>query len=473
MKTARLVGSGALLLIWLVGLAVSPVTARTESQAPVAPQAASLPRIHVRSLTGQAFMPAIFWFGQVDETSNYADVRLYHYDVYLTVVVTIIDRQVWYDTTPSAAEIPSWDAISLYLDLNGNSSASPSQDAYLFRAGIGSQAGYEWNGSAWAASPVSFIAEAGGRGYPNSDLDDKGWQVEFKIPFTSLGLSGPPVEAADWGLAVAMHDRDNAAGTALQTTVWPQGANPLSPASWGQLSLGNETHTITPALPSGGALIRQGLNGAVVPDGHVGGRTNCGDNLDHWSGWGNKNYAGDWLLNIQNQWDVSDYPCFSKYYVTFPLPALPAGKVLISAALSLTLFGTSGGGAYGTPPDSYIQVFKVGETWDESTLTWNNAPPVQENIAGTWVYPRNYALPYETYQWDVRRAVEQSLQAGTPLRLAVYSADGEMHSGKYFYSSNSDDWGGETRPTLSLVWGDACDAPGVVCRFTFLPLVGR
>lgn len=473
MKTPRLARSGFLGAILLICLAAAPATAQTDRQPARVALAAGQPRIHVRNLSGLAFMPAIFWFGQVDETSNYADVRLYHYDVYLTVVVTVIDRQVWYDTTPTAAEIPSWDAISLYLDLNGNSGSSPSQDAYLFQAGIGSKTGYEWNGAAWVTSPAAFTAEGGGRGYPNSDLDDKGWQVEFKIPFTSLGLAGPPVEATDWGLAVAMHDRDDAAGSALQTTVWPEGANGLTPATWGQLSLGHETYSFTPALLSGSALIRQGLNGAVVPDGHVGGRTDCGDNLDHWSGWGNKNYAGDWLLNIQNQWDVSDYPCFSKYYVTFPLPALPAGKVLISATLNLTLFGTSGGGAYGTPPDSYIQVFRVGEAWDEATLTWNNAPPALENISGAWVYPRNYALPYETYQWDVRRAVEQALQEGSALRLAVYSADGEMHSGKYFYASDSDDWGGETRPTLRLVWGEACDMPGVVCRFTFLPMVGR
>jgi len=27
-------------------------------------------------------------------------------------------------------------------------------------------------------------------------------------------------------------------------------------------------------------------------------------------------------VNVQNQSDISDWPCFSKYYVTFPLDAV-------------------------------------------------------------------------------------------------------------------------------------------------------
>ena len=42
------------------------------------------------------FTPAIFWLGQVDMTSNYADVRVYYYDDYLNVVVHIIDRRWLY-----------------------------------------------------------------------------------------------------------------------------------------------------------------------------------------------------------------------------------------------------------------------------------------------------------------------------------------------------------------------------------------
>ena len=40
------------------------------------------PRVNVPELTGVPFTPAIFWFGKVDQTNNYADVRVWYYDPY-------------------------------------------------------------------------------------------------------------------------------------------------------------------------------------------------------------------------------------------------------------------------------------------------------------------------------------------------------------------------------------------------------
>jgi hypothetical protein len=220
------------------------------------------------------------------------------------------------------------------------------------------------------------------------------------------------------------------------------------------------------------ATIRNGLNNTQVVDAHVGGHTICGDNLDTWSQWGNANYFGYTQMNIQNQWDVSDFPCFSKYYVTFPISNIPPGKVILSATMTMTLFGTAGEG-WGPIPDSFIQVFRINQDWGENTISWNNAPLAQENLSGTWVYPRNYNLPYESYRWDATKALNDAYTAGTPLRLAMYSADGEMHSGKYFYTSDSTDWSGTTRPTLNVVWGTACGTAGIVCKFIYIPLVIR
>jgi len=139
------------------------------------------------------------------------------------------------------------------------------------------------------------------------------------------------------------------------------------------------------------------------------------------------------------------------------------------------LFGNAGGGDWGDAPDSYIQVLTIGEEWDEATLSWNSAPLAVENITGTWVYP---VLPGDEdqphpYQWDIGRAVASALADRQPLRLALYSADGPMHTGKYFWSSDVGDWNAEERPTLTVVWGEACDAPGVECHFIYLPLVVR
>jgi hypothetical protein len=50
--------------------------------------------------------------------------------------------------------------------------------------------------------------------------------------------------------------------------------------------------------------------------------------------------------------------------------------------------------------------------------------------------------------------VADAYQKGIPLRLALYSADGAMHSGKYFFSSNMDDYTQTSRPVLTVTWGE-------------------
>ena len=48
----------------------------------------------------------------------------------------------------------------------------------------------------------------------------------------------------------------------------------------------------------------------------------------------------------------------------------------------------------------------------------------------------------------------KSYAADEPLRLALYSADWAYQSGRYFWSSDHDDYHPEARPTVTLVWGE-------------------
>jgi hypothetical protein len=230
--------------------------------------------------------------------------------------------------------------------------------------------------------------------------------------------------------------------------------NVNSPASWGQLQFGLANY-VPPATTSGqSATIRQGL-GITVPDAAVGGRFTCGDGLEIWTQWGNKNYAGEGSFNIQNETDISDWPCFSKYYVTFPLATVPPGKVIVSATLSLHQFGQSG--APGDAHYSIIQVFTVAEDWSEATLTWNNAPLALENIGWALVdpaLPQPCTWPCAPRSWDVSYAVAQAYATHQPVRLALYSGDPFYHSGKYFVSSDAGDWNAVARPTLDVRWGE-------------------
>jgi len=132
----------------------------------------------------------------------------------------------------------------------------------------------------------------------------------------------------------------------------------------------------------------------------------------------------------------------------------PSGKVIRSATLVLHLYGGSDPSA---ALDSHIQVLRVGEDWDEYTLTWNNAPYAIENSTRTrvHVYTKSPIVwPGDPYEWDVSRLVTQAYEEQVPLRLALYSGDSPMHSGKYFVSSDVGDWNAEGRPTLIVEWGD-------------------
>jgi hypothetical protein len=410
----------------------------------------------------------VFWFGYVNSTDNYADVRMGYDNTELYVNVTIFDRWLWYDETPSANTLTDWDAVSLYVDKDGNVSNVPDANAYRFDGQLtwwenprtDWQAAYRGNGSGWASSTISFTTETGWAGNaPNhNEDDDRGWVITFHIPFASLGLSGPPSQGMLWGLGVVLHDRDNAAGSPpIADKVWPTGMTANQPSSWGQLRFGLPTYTPQHAIRGGTVTVRQGLNGATVPDAAVGGTVGnmCpGDPNVIWNQWGNYKDPHNAQVVIHNLGIVGDWPCVAKYYVDFPLSKVPTGKVIISATLVMHQFGNDDPSQ---AQPSFIQALTVGQSWDENTLTWNTAPPARENIVGTWVTPlQGYGGdPGVPYTWDVSRAAAEAYVAGEPLRLALYPSDWALNGGKYFWSSDHEDWMAEARPTLTVTWGDA------------------
>jgi hypothetical protein len=258
-------------------------------------------------------------------------------------------------------------------------------------------------------------------------------------------------------MGLVLHDRDDAGGPPLADQVWPAALAPQQPATWGQLRFGMPTYSPPPLTAGGTFTVRHGLNGAIVRDADVGGSSTCAQPIwpNFFPTWGDLNYAGKKFLNIANQGDIAEWPCFSRYYVTFPLSALPAGVAITSATLALHQYGNAGAGYDPGPQPSLIQVFTVGEDWNESTITWNNAPLALENVAAAWVNPLGDSPPPEgaSRKWDVSRAVAQAYAAGQPLRLALYEADYAIHSGKYFRSSDFDEVEQEKRPTLIVNWG--------------------
>jgi hypothetical protein len=153
---------------------------------------------------------------------------------------------------------------------------------------------------------------------------------------------------------------------------------------------------------------------------------------------------------------MADWPCFSKFYITFPLDQLPSGAQVVSASLVLHQMGGSGTASNGQPPPStLVQVMVEDEPWSPSALTWNSAPLASENVARAWVdpvvgcgAPSGIAWPCVPRTWDVSRAVAEAHAAGHPLRLVLYSADSDYSTGKYFTTADTGDWNASGRPTL-------------------------
>lgn len=445
-------------LLLVLALAKSPPTALAQE-----PETVNVPSF----TDAPPFLEnAVFWLGKVDNTQNYADVRLNYINDGLMVYVHMMDRYLWYDTTPTAPTLTEWDAVTLYLDRANSTANAPAATSYRFDVQFGPyhwdndraaayQTAYRGNGSTWQTYSAATVTRSEWQGKGYNGPEARGWFAQIFVPYADIGLNGKPTAGTVWKLGVAVHDRDDAAGADIAAQTWPAGMNALSPATWGKLVFGRAAFTPPTGVTTEGTVtIRHGVNGAVVPDAHVGGHSVCGDPFapNYFSRWGSANYAGYTQINIQNQWNIEDWPCFSKYYITFPLNTLPANRSIISATLTMYHFGNAGGGQYDPAQASYLQVFEVAQNWAEATITWNNAPPAGQNIGGTWVQPLTQTAPWPgvPVTWDVSLAAARAYQNGLPLRLALYSADTAMHSGKYFYSSNADE---AARPKLTVTWG--------------------
>lgn len=421
------------------------------------------PYFSVTNVTNDRFDEmAIFWFGQVSYTSNYTDVRIGYNNEALYLYLAVFDRQLWYDTTPAAADLTAWDAATVFIDTAGGPQLGATSYRLVaqFRGPPEPDARYQLSqrasGGSWAAATVAFSTIPGWRGdsLNNDNDEDRGWAMTFRIPFTSLGLAGRPADGTQWRLGVIVHDRDNAAGTPIADQVWPPNLNPNQPRTWGGLRFGLPVYTPPPVSATQEYLLRHGLNGVTVADAGMGGQDDnmCNADGNFWDRWGNWSQPVDKAdISVQNQADIADWPCFAKYYLTFPLNSLPAGRTVVSAKLILSQMGNA------QPQDakpSLIQAMVVGEDWNPNALTWNNAPLARENVGSGWAGvmfgpPDWNNLPKR--EIDVTRGVVQAYANGQPLRLALYSADGAYHSGKYFVTSRTGDWNAQNRPTLVVV----------------------
>jgi uncharacterized repeat protein (TIGR01451 family) len=413
---------------------------------------------------------AIFWFGKIDNNNNYADTLVGYSSSELAIRVYAFDQQIWYDTNPSVANMDKWDAASIYIDTDGNGVLD--ENSYRFTVQMNNngddlaerEAVYQGTGGSWQPVSVGFKSKAlwqgDSGGLNNNSINERGSRLNFYIPFTSLGLSAPASDEY-WYMAVIMHDKDSETGSVKNST-WPESNFSASqPSSWGLMVFNSSAYQAPSTKNTETVTIQQGIDGVTgVVDASVGGGTLCGDNSQasgwktDFGKWGNANYAGETSFYVQHQDNIADWPCFTKSYIKFPLNKIPAGKSIVSA--KLTLYHWSGSGV--NPQSSLIQVSMLSDSWQESSITWNNAPLAKENIAETWVESHFIYGDWtktNAKSWDVTKAVADAYASNSSANMALYEPDFSQHSGKYFVSSDTQDWNKNNRPVLEVTFGDA------------------
>lgn len=403
---------------------------------------------------------AVFWFGKVNSRDNASNIRLGYNQQSLVVEISTYDRKLWYNTQASGDVAGKWDSTSLYLSFPGG----PQGERLLrFDAQLSNgenranyQAAFERINGNWVKVNLPFksVTIWRGGGLNTNNQDDRGWTATYTILFRDLGLAGAPNAQTTWRTATQVFDLDYMPNGAISSKTWPADFASDDVNSFSHITFGYPSFTPPSSAQAGLLEIRQGST-YTVEDASVGGYTTCGAGLDDWEDWGEAVYnegEKSTVAVIQNQRDVADFPCFSRYYITFPLDALPADKVILSATLTMYQFGSS-------RPDealpSYIQVYRISQDWDPSTISWNNSPPALENYPGIWVDPTTYpGVPGVARTWDVSQALTDVHGSGQPLRLALYEADKAMHSGKYFRTSEVGSDPSLIPPTLTIRWGN-------------------
>ena len=260
----------------------------------------------------------------------------------------------------------------------------------------------------------------------------RGWSADGFFAWSDFG--GRPQEGDTWPLRVVFDDMD--AEDVTSQSLWPPSGTGM--LHWGLPDYGGQD--------AGGAKM---LEVALSGDSMLGGSTDCGsaDYPDYFGSWGSRNFGTAVHVNVQMQWDVADWPCYAKYYAAWSLDGLPPGAEVVSATVELRQFGNPGfspGYADDGTKDTVMQVFEVDKAWGENTITWDNAPVPQENTSRTLVQPLPgdcaptpywYCRPGIPYQFDVTEIVRRAQGQGRNwAALALYTAAGQYHSGKYFYS---------------------------------------
>jgi len=171
-----------------------------------------------------------------------------------------------------------------------------------------------------------------------------------------------------------------------------------------------------PELPEHAALVKQNITLHPTDDSKVE------------SASPDENYGSNTSLEAGDEGAGATLWSFIKFDI---LGAIPASANIISAKLRLYAYSISTYGAYN------FRICRVLGEWDESTITWNNKPDVDE--ANPYYQANREAPPDDSWvEYDVKQYVEDVLAQGQDYGLALIAEDNGNDKWDYVVYASKD-----------------------------------
>jgi parallel beta-helix repeat protein len=154
--------------------------------------------------------------------------------------------------------------------------------------------------------------------------------------------------------------------------------------------------------------------------------------------------------NFYVGWDDNTAYLAQRAYLKFNLSGIPSGSTILSATLyAYTKYGASNGPPSYDPRTIVIGAENVSnDTWNESTLCWDNRPPMGPTVLDSKTVDNTENI---LYSWDVTSYVQSELTGDKTASVGLISENENTDASLWFYSKDAS-YSGEPHPYLRIIY---------------------
>ena len=154
--------------------------------------------------------------------------------------------------------------------------------------------------------------------------------------------------------------------------------------------------------------------------------------------------------NFYVGWDDNAAYLAQRAYLKFNLSGIPENSTILSASLyAYTKYGASNGPPSYDPRTIVIDAKNVSnDTWNESTLCWDNRPPMGPTVLDSETVDNTENI---LYSWDVTSYVQSELTGDKTASVGLISENENTDASLWFYSKDAS-YSGEPHPYLRIIY---------------------